>query len=124
MTYTDSKSSNPGTISFHKTLARILALGGLLAGATAFGANVNKDNNTDDLNLGTSWVGGLPPTSSDVALWDSTVAANNTTLLAANTNWAGVKILNPGGPVTINSTSTNANASASLTLGASGLNLS
>jgi autotransporter-associated beta strand protein len=124
MTYTDSKSSNPGTISFHKTLARILALGGLLAGATAFGANVNKDNNTDDLNLGTSWVGGLPPTSSDVALWDSTVAADNTTLLAANTNWAGVKILNPGGPVTINSTSTNANASASLTLGASGLNLS
>src|SRR5262245_1524355 len=105
MKQTNTKSSNPGNISFHKTLARILALGGLLAGAsTGFGANINKANNTDDLNLVTSWIGGLPPTSSDVALWDSTVTADNTTLLAANTNWAGVKILNPGGPVTINST--------------------
>lgn len=125
MTYTDTKSSNPGTTSFHKTLARILAFGGLLAvTSTGFASNVNKADNSNDLDLGTSWIGSLPPTSSDVALWDTTVSSANSTLLATNANWAGVKILNPGGPVTINSTSTNATAGATLTLGASGFDLS
>lgn len=126
MMYTDTKVSNPGkTTSFHKTLARILAFGGLLAVTSAgLASTINKADNSDDLDLGTSWIGGLPPTSSDVALWDSTVSAASSTVLATNSNWAGLKISNPGGLVTINSTSTNATAGATLTLGESGLDLS
>ena len=112
-------------ISFGKTLARSVALGGLLVAAGSVHAGtVLKANDTDDLDLGSSWVGGVTPTNSDVATWDSTVTAANTTLLATNSSWAGIKISNPGGLVTINSTATNANAGATLTLGASGLDLS
>ena len=69
-----------------------------------FAANVFKANDTDNLNLGTSWVGGVVPGASDVAVWDSTVAdVNNTTnALGANTAWGGVKILNPAGNILIN----------------------
>lgn len=117
--------SGSGRISFNKNLARALALGSTLATAVATHAGtVFKADNSDDLNLGSSWVGGLAPTNTDIAAWDSTVTGANTTLLATNTTWAGLKISNPAGLVTINSTSTNANAGATLTLGASGLDLS
>src|SRR5262249_51890151 len=58
-----------------------------------------------NLNIGTSWVGGTPPTSADVAVWDSTVTIARTNLLGSDTNWGGIVIspagANPGGPVTI-----------------------
>jgi autotransporter-associated beta strand protein len=78
---------------------------------------VVKADNADNLNLGSSWVGGVPPTSSDVAVWDSTVTAANTVALGANTNWAGIAIANPGGLVTVSAGNT-------LSLGASGVDLS
>ena len=125
MTHINTKDSNPSTPSFRQTLVRILAFGGLLAAAgTVYGSNINKADNTVDLDLGLSWTGGLTPTNPDVAVWDSTVTSANTTLLASNMTWAGIQILNPGGPITINSTSTNATAGATLTLGASGIDLS
>jgi fibronectin-binding autotransporter adhesin len=71
-----------------------------------------KENNSLDLNLATSWVGGMTvPGATDIAGWDSTVLGANTTLLGADTTWAGLKITNPGGLVTINPGNT-------LTLGA------
>lgn len=63
---------------------------------------VIKANNPTNLVLGGSWLFGVAPTASDIAIWDSTVAAANTTVLGANANWGGIQILNPGGPVTIN----------------------
>lgn len=71
----------------------------LLGGVSAYAADVTKTNNTDNLILASSWVGGVPPTSSDVALWDSTVTAANSVEIGANTSWAGIRITNPGGAV-------------------------
>jgi autotransporter-associated beta strand protein len=70
-----------------------------------------KANNANNLNLGTSWVGGVAPNSSATARWNGTVTAANTTVLGANTTWGGITIENPGGAVTINAGNT-------LTLGA------
>jgi autotransporter-associated beta strand protein len=67
-------------------------------------ANVFKANNANNLNLGTSWTNGTtPPTSSDVAAWDSTVVAANSVVLGANTSWAGIKEFGGvGGAITVN----------------------
>ena len=72
---------------------------------------VVKADNADNLNLGTSWVGGSAPDGTKVAKWNSTVTSANTTVLAADVSWAGIAIENPNGPVTIN-------AGNALTLGA------
>jgi autotransporter-associated beta strand protein len=70
-----------------------------------------KANNTHNLNLGTSWTGGVAPDPSSTAVWNSTVTTANTTMLGADTTWAGITIENPTGTVTINAGNT-------LTLGA------
>jgi autotransporter-associated beta strand protein len=85
---------------------------------TATAQDIIKANNTDALNLGTSWVGGSVPGVGNVAVWDSTVTAANSTNLGGATSWQGIRIANPGGAVTIN------NASAdTLTLGGSGIDM-
>lgn len=70
-----------------------------------------KANNTENLDLGTSWAGGVAPDATSTSRWNSTVTAANTTLLGSDTTWAGITIENPVGPVTINAGNT-------LTLGA------
>lgn len=62
-----------------------------------------KANNTNNLNLGTSWVGGLVPDLPSTAVWNSTVTSSNTTVLGADLTWGGLSIGNPGGAVIINS---------------------
>ena len=74
-------------------------------------ASIVKADNTDNLNLGSSWVGGVAPSTVDVAKWNNIVTTANTTVLGADTTWAGISIENPAGQVTINGTNT-------LTLGA------
>jgi autotransporter-associated beta strand protein len=93
---------------------------------TASAVDVIKDNNANALNLGTSWLddGGLgditPATSpGHVAVWNSTVAAANSTDLGGNLSWAGIRIANPGSLVTIRHA-----AAQTLTLGASGIDMS
>jgi fibronectin-binding autotransporter adhesin len=108
---------NPAKSSFSLMLAVGLCL---TAPFSSHAATRTKANNADNLNLTSSWVGGVVPTSSDVALWDSTVTSANTVSLGANTNWAGIQILNPGGLVTING----AGGSYQLSLGASGIDMS
>src|SRR5262245_10083633 len=85
--------------NFKLTLFSIAAA---ILSTASWAANVIKADNADNLNLGTSWVSGSPPSSLDIGVWDSTVTTANTTVLGANTNWAGIRISNPGGPVTIN----------------------
>lgn len=82
-------------------------------------ATVVKDNDTDALNLTTSWVGGAVPTNADVAEWNSTVLAANTVALGGNADWLGVRVVNPGGAVAVTQT-----AAQVLTLGSSGIDLS
>ncbi|HVM46534.1 MAG TPA: autotransporter-associated beta strand repeat-containing protein [Candidatus Acidoferrum sp.] len=92
----------------------------LLAGAGMVrAADVIKADNSNALNLGTSWVSGAPPAAADVAVWDSTVTAANTVSLGASTNWYGIRVANPGGAVTILT-----NTPQTLTLGLGGIDLS
>lgn len=76
-----------------------------------------KANNSDTLSAATSWVGGSVPGASNIAVWDATVTAANAVALGADQSWAGIKLTNPGGTVTIVGTNT-------LTLGTSGIDLS
>ena len=75
-----------------------------------------KADNTENLNLGSSWIDGGAPGSTEVAVWDSTVAGANSVNLGANLSWQGLRIEDPGGDVTIGGANT-------LTLGSDGLDL-
>jgi autotransporter-associated beta strand protein len=66
--------------------------------------SVTKANNTQNLNNGGSWSGGVVPGLYQRALWNNTVTAANTTTLGADQSWSGIRIVNPGGTVTINGT--------------------
>ena len=78
--------------------------------------SIIKADNATNLNLGTSWVGGVAPGSTGLAKWNSTVASPNTTDMGADMTWAGIAIENPNGPVTVNGTNT-------LTLGGAALDI-
>jgi fibronectin-binding autotransporter adhesin len=81
----------------------------------ALAANLLKQNNSDNLNLNSSWVGGTAqPGPGDIAVWDSTVTSNQTLLLGADLSWGGINMTDSGGDITINSGN-------SLTIGASGI---
>lgn len=67
------------------------------------------------LNVDTSWVGGVVPTATDVAVWDAGSSGSNT--LGADLSFGGLKVLSPGGAVTISGANV-------LTLGAFGIDLS
>jgi autotransporter-associated beta strand protein len=78
-------------------------------------SGVIKANNTLDLNQGDSWVGGAAPQSGQIAAWDATVTAANTTALGLDPIWWGIRIADPGGLVTING--------GSISLGGGGINM-
>lgn len=84
-------------------------------------ADMTKADNTNALNLGTAWAGGVVPGAGDVALWDSTQTVNRANAIGTSTStWAGIRITNPGGTLyTINNT-----ASGTLVLGSSGIDMS
>jgi autotransporter-associated beta strand protein len=81
----------------------------------AAAATRDKANNQDNLNLSSSWLVSLP-TAADIAQWTNTVAGANATQLGADRSWLGVKIVNPGGAVSIAGTNT-------LTLGGGGVDM-
>lgn len=103
---------------FHTNpLLRALLAAALIGSpGSAYAATRTKLDNTNDLNLATSWSGGNVPGSLDVASWDSTVTGANSTLLGSNLSIGGLAVTNPGGAVTIG-------AGNVLTLGSSGINL-
>src|SRR6185437_6949672 len=101
-----------------QTCAFALAAG--LAIHSARAAEIDKANNSDNLNLTTSWTGGVAPGANDTAAWNSAVSGANTVSLGASTAWQGIKITNPGGPVLINAdgnTLTNGNATVAGNVG-------
>jgi autotransporter-associated beta strand protein len=100
-----------------RPLASLLA-GALLAAALpALAAEFTKANNTDNLNLGSSWTNGVAPGTSDVGVWDSTVTGPNAVALGADLAWAGIRVTNVGGAITLSAGNT-------LTLGTTGINMS
>lgn len=103
---------------------RVFQSAGLCAGifclslSIASAADIFKADVPDTLNLGSSWVGGTAPGASDTAVWDHTVVNNLTSVPGAPLDWAGLRILDPAGAITIT------NDGNTLTLGASGIDLS
>jgi fibronectin-binding autotransporter adhesin len=79
-------------------------------------ATITKADNTDALNLTTSWVGGVAPTAADTALWDSTVTGANSSALGANLAVYGVQVTSPGGAIALTGNT--------LTTGKGGIDLS
>jgi autotransporter-associated beta strand protein len=84
-------------------------------GASLRAANVNKADNTTNLNLAGSW--SALPGLGDVANWTSAVTGANSSALGADLSWRGITIVGPGGPVTITGSNT-------LTLANNGINMS
>jgi autotransporter-associated beta strand protein len=82
---------------------------------TVQAVDIVKANNSDNLNLGSSWVGNTAPGSSEIAVWDNT-SASGSFLLGADLEFQGMRIGNPGGVVTISAGNT-------LTLGSSGIDI-
>ena len=86
-----------------KPLRRTITGLTVLLGASSFAgaATVQKANNTDNLVLGSSWVGGSPPDGTGTAKWDGTVTSANTTAVGADLTWGSINIADPAGPVSI-----------------------
>ncbi len=95
-------------------LSGIIAVLGLMPPA-AHAATSTKQNNSTALNLAGSW--DTLPGASDIGQWTSTVTSANSPALGADLSWLGLKIVNPGGLVTLAAGNT-------LTIGASGIDLS
>jgi autotransporter-associated beta strand protein len=101
-----------------------------LGGTREAAAQIAKEDNPDNLNLATSWVGEVVPTGDDIAQWGAQVTGANTADLGANLNWKGISILNPGGNVGITGSFVdpeipeNPPIIYSLTLGGSGIDMS
>jgi fibronectin-binding autotransporter adhesin len=117
-------SSKPPRSIIHKTkcfaLASLAVTVALCIPVTSFAqTDVFKANNTDALNLNTSWSSGAVPSTNDVAVWSNTVTAANNVALGENLSLGGIRIANPGGLVSITNT-----GGYSLTLGSAGIDMS
>ncbi|MCX6874623.1 MAG: autotransporter-associated beta strand repeat-containing protein [Verrucomicrobia bacterium] len=104
--------NNRRTTARHLLLACALAS---LAQSTIHAASRIKQDNITDLSQAGSW--DTLPGAADIGLWDATVTGENGTVLGADVSWLGIKVANPGGPVSIGAGNT-------LTLGTSGIDLS
>lgn len=108
-------SSQWGVLALGTSIAALIATASNTACAASL--TINKANNADNLNLASSWTGGVVPGALDTASWSSTVAAANSTLLGADLAWRGIEVLSPGGAVSIGAGNT-------LSLGGNGIDLS
>ncbi|MBP7950308.1 MAG: autotransporter-associated beta strand repeat-containing protein [Verrucomicrobiales bacterium] len=87
-------------------------------------ADVIKDNNTDALSLGSSWLDApgpfdVIPGEFDIAVWNATVTGANASALGGNADWLGIRVADPAGAITV----THA-AGENLTLRTAGIDLS
>jgi autotransporter-associated beta strand protein len=104
--------------SFTRRVKFAVAFAALSAVAPfATAADITKADNLDNLEIATSWVNGIAPTVADVALFNSTLAANSAFTLGANQTWGGLRLTNPFAGVSIGGTST-------LTIGRFGIDMS
>ena len=101
---------------FHVACGATLVAVAVIAFGTSHAADVIKANNTNALNLGTSWASGTAPTTTDIGVWNNTVTAANTVALGGDLSWQGIRLQSPGGKVTITG------AANTLTLGSAGIN--
>jgi len=89
----------------------------LVAGwlSTSMADGISKADNTTNLNLSASWIGGIVPGTNDIAQWDYNVTSGQTYTLGTNLTWLGMVMT-----ATCSNGFTFA-AGNTLTLGASGI---
>jgi hypothetical protein len=85
-----------------------------------------KASNTNPLNVGASWVGNAVPGVNDIAVWNSTVTAPNSSAIGGDLSWMGIRIVDVGGArnTTNNVVIANAGSANTLTIGAGGIDMS
>jgi hypothetical protein len=64
-------------------------------------ATRTKANNSDNLNLASSWTNGIVPGNADVGQFDSTITVPLTLALGADTTWNQINFINPAGDITL-----------------------
>ncbi len=79
----------------------LCAVATLLSSSARGGVDRIKADNTNNLNLPSSWTGSATPDIYNMAVWTNTVTGANSTVLGGNVTWNGIRIANPGGAVTI-----------------------
>ncbi len=124
-----SKLSSVISVSLHSLLLSVI---GNLAVLPLRADQIKADNN-NNLELGSSWIGGVAPVGNDNAIWNSIVATpiNCTNTLGLAATWGGIVISNPAAPVLVsgNTTLTLSNgislagATVNLTVDCNALNL-
>jgi len=107
------------------SLAAAVALAASTFSAHAYGASISRQDDANDLTDPNAWVGTVVPGAGDLAVWDSTIGATNSSLntwtdaaSALSWSWAGIQVLSPGANVLVTSTT------STLTLGANGIDMS
>ncbi len=88
----------------------------------ATAAPVTKDIAGTDLTVGTSWVGGNPPSGSDVATWSGTALGAGLTL-ATSQSWQGIDVQGAAGAIDITGAGTLTLDTAGINIAAAGQNL-
>lgn len=75
-------------------LTLLLAAATITVAASANAANITKANNSDSLDLATSWTGGVAPTTADVAQFDTSIigTGTNTYSLGADVTWNQIRV--------------------------------
>ncbi len=99
----------------YKTHITILAT--LVLGAELKAAVIDKIENADALNLGSSWDGGVIPGADDIARWPLSTAGNMGNNLGAPWAVGGIVVTNGAGSTSYNSYSVSLNGSDTLMLG-------
>jgi len=80
-------------------------------------AAVIKANNADSLNLDSTWLS-APPADGGIATWNSTVTGSGNVSTGTGLNLAGIRVVDPGGDVALQSGSP-----GTLAIGPSGIDL-
>src|SRR5215469_2908341 len=104
-----------------QTLSKFVALCSVALAMSLTTSQAQLVTNADSsatLNLGASWIGGVPAGPANIAVWDNNVQVNTVKTLGASVSWAGIQILDPAASIGI---PTDGNT---LTLGTSGIDLS
>lgn len=70
----------------------LAAVAVVVAASTVRAGVIVKANNTDALNLPTSWIGGVVPGTNDIAQWDYNVTSGQTYTLGTNLTWQGLAV--------------------------------
>src|SRR5262245_15691366 len=90
-------------------------------------AEIRKANSGDPLESGLSWLGGIAPSTNDVAVWDSAAGFSSWFAVQTNTAWGGIAIrdvTDVPSPLQFTVQGTGPNPSSILSLGAEGIDLS